>query len=222
MISLKEQTVQQIITDIMGNGCEWKPNGGVAEGYRINVGKEIGDINYFNILIDRLRIRLNTVERIQYAAHLDESALRYWRFVKVNTPFWELRIYEGCHSPYKNYPCVKSVRLFDEMTANHQDGAMSLPEYMLMRAYESERSDDYTGKLLTDFAQDMSTQDEYYADSEHLYSHIAKLAGDGYKEALEEMVADYRKYCQENGLVYDSFKTWPEEETEQEDEDDDV
>ena len=117
MIGLKNETVKQIIADIMGKGCEWKPNGGVAEGYRINVGKEIGDINYFNVLIDRLRIRLNTVERIQYAAHLDESALRYWRFAKVNTPFWELRIYEGCHSPYKNYPCVKNVRLFDEMTA---------------------------------------------------------------------------------------------------------
>ncbi len=216
MISLKNETVQQVITDIMGNGCEWKPNGGVSEGYRILVGKNISDVNYHNFLIDRLRIRLNTVERIQYAGHLDESALRYWRFVRINTKGWELRIYDGAYSPYKKYPCVKNVQLFEEMTANHQDFYMSLAEYMLMRAYEDERSGP-VGDLLTDFAQDMELQDEYYADSEHLYSHIGRLACGGCLDALDEVVVDYRKYCQERDLEYDDFKTWTEEEAEQED-----
>lgn len=208
-----------MITDIMGKGCDWKPNYGVAEGYRINVGRTINDIGYQNFLIDRLRIRLNTVERIQYAKHLDKDALRSWRFAKINTPYWELRIYDEACSPFAKYPCVKDVRLFEEMTANHCDGYMSLAEYMLMRAYETERSDNPTGDLLNDFAQDMELQDEYYADSNHLYSHISIRACDGCQEALDDMVADYRKYCQENHLEYDYFKTCREEEAEYDEED---
>lgn len=220
MISLKNETMQQIITDIMGKGCEWKPNYGVAEGYRFNVGKTIHDIGYPNFLIDRLRIRLNTVERIQYTKHLDQDALRSWRFAKINTPYWELRIYDEACSPFAKYPCVKDVRLFEEMTANHRDGYMSLAEYMLMRAYEKERGDNPTGDLLEDFAQDMELQDESYARSEHLYLHIGRRACEGCMEALDEMVTDYRKYCKENGLEYDAFQTWAEEEAEYDGEDD--
>lgn len=216
MIGLKNETVKQIIADIMGKGCEWKPNGGVAEGYRINVGKSIDDIGYFHILIERLRIRMNTVERILNAPHLADDAMRYWRFVKVNTPFWELRIYNGHHSPYKDYPCVKNIRLFEEMTDNHREGYMSLGEYLLMRAYETERTDDPTGDFLNDFAQDMELQQEYYADSEHLFGNIARRSCDGCFDVLVEMTESYKKYCQENGLEYDDIKTSDEEEEEEE------
>ena len=218
MIFLKNETVKQIIADIMGKGCEWKPNGGVAEGYRINVGKSIDDIGYFHILIERLRIRMNTVERILNAPHLADDAMRYWRFVKVNTPFWELRIYDGYHNPCRNYPCVKNIRLFDEITDNHRDGYMSLGEYLLMRAYETERTNDPTGDFLNDFAQDMKLQDEYYADSVHLYCSIGWPACSGCIEALDAMVTDYRKYCQEKGLEFDHFKTFNEEANEEEEE----
>lgn len=216
MIGLKNETVKQIIADIMGKGCEWKPNGGVSEGYRINVGKSIDDIGYFHILIERLRIRMNTVERILNAPHLSDDALRYWRFVKVNTPFWELRIYEGYHDPYRNYPCVKNIRLFEEMTDNHRDGYMSLGEYLLMRAYETERTDDPTGDFLNDFAQDMELQQEYYADSKHLFDNIAYRSCDDCFDVLVEMTKSYKKYCQEKGLEYDDIKISDDGEEEEE------
>lgn len=210
MISLKNETVKQIIADIMGDGCEWEPNGGVAEGYRINVGEDVDDFGYNSILIDRLRIRMNTVERILNCRHLGGDALHYWRFAKVNTPFWELRIYDGKDTCYEDLPCFKNARLFEEITDGHRDGYMSLGEYMLMRAYETERSDDPAGDLLNDFACGMEIQDGYYADSEHLYLHIAGI------DEMDDVVVDYRKFCQEKGMEYDSFKTFREEEAEYE------
>lgn len=218
MIFLKNETVRQIIADIFGAECEWKPNGGVAEGYRINVGKGIDSIHYPNFYVDRLRVRLNTVERIQNIEHTEESALCYWRFAQINTKFWELRLYDCSHMNYANIPCVKNAVLYEEMTANHRDGYMSLAEYMLMRAYDGERSNDPTGDLLNDFAQDMKLQDEYYADSVHLYCSIGWQACSGCIEALDAMVTDYRKYCQEKGLEPDHFKTFNEEANEEEEE----
>lgn len=222
MISLENETVQQIIADIMGDSCEWKPNGAVSEGYRINVGKDIFDISYENFLIDRLRIRMNTIVRlyiklatIQHKLHsenLDVWALRYWCFKQVNTDFLELRIYDGFLSPYKKLPCVRDVRLFEEMTAKHRDGYMSLAEFMLIRAYLYKRGDGPTGDLLKDFSRDTELQDEYYATSEHLYNHICRSADAGCMEALDGIVADYRKYCQAYHLEYDAFKTFEEDE----------
>ena len=119
MIALKKETVQRIIDDIIGDCRKWEAEHGVCEGYRVNVGRTISDACVPNFEIERLRIRINTIERIQQG-HC--APLVHWSFCKVNTRHIQLRLYDNEWNMHRDRPDVKRTQLYEEMTANHKDG----------------------------------------------------------------------------------------------------
>ena len=175
---------------------------------------EDGDGFYFdNIMVERLRLRLNTLDRL---FNPDHKPLAMWRVKNYNNGI-ELRFIYGDESGY-NYRECKSVRLYDDSDGKPHDGTMSFAAYLFYIAYTAgigHSKEDYAyeknGKeavvdLANDFVHD-SANSQYIFDGQQLYDHIWNQACGGAQKALNQAVKDFSKYCVDNGLGCEVINT---------------
>lgn len=200
--NLSNEKVAKAIADV--THMDWEPNGTRAEGYSIMVARKGGVYGLDNIRVERLRLRLNTLDRLFNPDHLP---LAMWT-VMDRQGGTELRfIHQG--DPAYRYRETEGVRLYDDSDGKPHDGMMAFASYLFYVAYtagigRSKPDHAYEGEdAVTDLANDFvyDTPDAQYAfDGQQLYEHIRQQACSAAKDALDRAVKDYRKYCADNGL----------------------
>jgi hypothetical protein len=209
--NLSKQQIEKAIADVVYR--DWQPNGSRAEGYSIMVAKEGEKFFLDNIKVERLRLRLNTIDRL---FNPDHKPLVLWT-VKSYQGGVELRYIYGDESGY-NYKEREHVRLYDDSDGKPHDGVMSFSAYLFYVAYtagigHSKEDNAYEKKgkeavvdLANDFVYD-SVNSQYIFDGQQLYDHIWNLACNEAQVALNQAVEDYLGYCSENGLIYEAIHT---------------
>jgi len=216
VFNLKKEQIAKAIADVVH--WDWDPNGHRAEGYSIMVAYK-GDGFYFNnIMVERLRMRLNTLDRI---FNPDHKPFVLWRVKNYNDGI-ELRFIYGDESAF-NYRECESVRLYDDSDDKPHDGTMSFAAYLFYVAYTAGIGHKREGHAfegndaVTDIANDFVYEDgnaQYIFDGQQLYDYIYIRACKEAEAALNKAVKDYHNYCSENGLkgeainINESKKSW--------------
>lgn len=196
-MNLSTEKVQKAIHDILGNECQWFPNGSRCEGYSIIIGQK--DFWMNNMEVERLRLRLNTLDRMENGDI--HTPLAYWKVSKKPSG-WELRFIEKSH--YHNEPYeVCNVRLYDCFDGEPHDGEMKFAAYLFHLSY-NEQTDGPVKDLVEDFVSDSKVQ--YMTSGQEIYDYISKRACTECNDALQQTVDDYLKYCEENQLKAEPIK----------------
>lgn len=200
--NLSREQIKKAIADVAHR--EWEPNGSREEGYSIMVAREGEGFYFNNIIMERLRLRLNTLDRLFNPESHRPFVL--WR-VKNYQGGVELRFIYGGESAY-NYRENEHVRLYDDSDGNPHDGMMTFAAYLFRVAYtsgigHSKESRAYDGDdaitdLANDFVDDQKSQ--YIFDGQKLYDDIFRRACSEAVLALNKAVKDYRKFCDGSGL----------------------
>lgn len=207
---MSKEQITKAIADVAHT--DWQPNGSRVEGYSIMLSK---DGEYFclnNIIVERLRMRLNTLDRLFNPNH---KPLVLWRIKSLEGGI-ELRYIYGDESAY-NYKERESVRLYDDSDGEPHDGGMPFAAYLFRVAYtdgiKHPRTDPsqekYVSSPVVDLANDFVYDDEnaqYTFDGQQLYDHIHWDACPEAQQALDEAVKQYRKYCKDNEVAYEKIK----------------
>lgn len=206
--NLSEEQIKKAIADVANK--DWTPNGSRTEGYSIMLAYEGEDFYFNNIAIERLRLRLNTLDRL---FNPDHKPFAMWRVKNYNKGV-ELRFIYGDVSAYKCYKELEGVRLYDDSDGEPHDGKMTFAAYLFRIAYSAgighSKSDNaYMGDdavidLANDFAHD-DHKSQYIFDGHKLYDYIYSCACIEAKDALNKAVKEYRQYCKDNSLSFESF-----------------
>lgn len=205
--NLSNEKVAKAIADVAH--ADWEPNGTRAEGYSIMVAGKDNSLWLDNIRVERLRMRLNTLDRLFNPGH---QPLAMWRIKEYNNGI-ELRFIHLGDLAY-NYKELESVRLYDDSDGKPHDGMMTFASYLFYVAYtagighskadHAYEGDDAVTDLANDFVYD-TFNEQYTFDGQQLYGRIRFLACENAREALNQAVKDYRKYCADNGLKFEKI-----------------
>ena len=205
--NLSTEKVAKAIADV--THMDWEPNGTRAEGYSIMVSGKDYDFGLDNVKVERLRLRLNTLDRMFNPEH---QPLAMWT-LRNRQGGIELRfIHLG--DPAYRYREMEKVRLYDDSDGEPHDGIMTFASYLFYVAYtagighsktdHAYEGDDAVTDLANDFVYD-TTNEQYIFDGQQLYDYIFLRACDGAVKALNQAVKDYRKHCADNGLKFEKI-----------------
>lgn len=206
--NLSREKVAKAIADVIHR--DWEPNGTRTEGYSIMVAGKDNSLWLDNIKVERLRLRLNTLDRLFNPD--THQPLAMWR-IKEYQGGIELRFIHLGYPPYK-YNELEGVRLYDDSDGEPHDGMMTFASYLFYVAYtagigHSKPDHAYEGDdAVTDLANDFVYDDgnaQYIFDGQKLYDYIYLRACKEAEKALNQAVKDYRKYCKDNGLKFEKI-----------------
>ena len=207
MFNLSNEKVAKAIADV--THMDWEPNGSRVEGYSVIIARKGDDFGFDNVKVERLRLRLNTLDRM---FNPDHQPLAIWR-VRNFQGGAELRfIHQG--DPSLRYWEAENVRLYDDSDGKPHDGTMTFASYLFHVAYtagighskpdHAYEGDDAVTDLANDFVYD-TDHDQYIFDGQQLYDRIWIQACKEAAMALNQAVKDYRKYCVDKDLSFEKI-----------------
>lgn len=196
MTHLTDELVAQAIEHVLGKDSGWEPNGHRVEGYSINIDK---DAYVTREDIERLRLRLNTIERNAGGTNV----LVFWR-IHLYQECFELRYQKSDHAMLaESYPEALNLPMYDDEDGDIVDGFLSFVAYMV-RLTKGERE---ANPEIYDFASDFCerpTEGHYLFNGQKTYdgirSYLWKHNNSRGRVILDRIVRDYRAYCKEHGL----------------------
>ncbi|MBR5729056.1 MAG: hypothetical protein IKX61_02445 [Prevotella sp.] len=199
MEHLTDEIVNDAIRQVIGEDEGWSSNGPRAEGWSITI-----DIERFIFAykIERLRLRLNTIERnLGGKDKCDEWRIRFYKGK------FELRYLHKANCPASDYHETIDCPMFDDEDGDAVDGRLSLVAYMvrIVRG-EAEAETD-----ALDFANDFVTYHKnlhYLFNGQRTYDKLKSYLWhrlDYYRcmKILNKIVVSYRSYCWKKGLTYE-------------------